>query len=276
MTERADEDELLLSVARQTTQSIFLARQRAEEELLRTKAELEAASTAKSRFLNMISHELRTPLGAIGGYAQLMADGIAGALGDQNREFVERILHNQKHILRLVDELLDIAKIESGRIGLNMRPMSLQSTIENVYPMIEPQIRERGLLLEIEPIDRALRVNADPDRVQQIVLNLLSNATKFTPDGSSIRVTATTDADKTGLHVRDRGIGIAADKLETIFEPFVQAGQSQLKTTRGTGLGLTISRQLARAMGGDLIAESTLGEGSTFTLTLPRSNGQGG
>ncbi|MEP6494160.1 MAG: HAMP domain-containing sensor histidine kinase [bacterium] len=304
--DESDEEQKLRAVARETSQSIFLARKLAEEELLRTKAALElqalelttalelahatlaerdraraevddarlaavAANEAKSRFLSMISHELRTPLGAIGGYIALMEEGISGALSDQHRDFVARIRHNQTHLLRLVDELLDLAKIESGRVVLNMGRVDMRSTIEQVRPMIEPQIQARGLQLDIEPIDRSLLVHADPERVQQIVLNLLSNAAKFTGNGTSISIATAAEPDRISLRVRDNGIGIASDKLEAVFEPFVQASTPTSGAFRGTGLGLTISRQLARAMGGDLIAESTLYEGSTFTLSLLRA-----
>lgn len=304
MADSSDEEKLLHSVATQNAHSILLARQRAEQELLRAKAALElkttelaaalalteatlaerdraraevdearlaaqAANEAKTRFLSMISHELRTPLGAIGGYADLIVEGIHGSLTEGQRDFVARIQYNQKHMLGLVNQLLDLAKIESGRIELVMGPVPVHAVMASVQPMIEPQVQARGLRLEIEATDPALHFHADRERVELIVLNLLSNAVKFSVAGGSISVATVTVRELISLSVRDTGIGIEPGKLEAVFEPFIQATLPS-DTLRGTGLGLTISRQLARAMGGNLIVESVVGQGSTFTLTLPR------
>ncbi|MEX2154365.1 MAG: HAMP domain-containing sensor histidine kinase [Gemmatimonadaceae bacterium] len=280
-----DEERLLHSVALQNANSIFLARQRAEQELRRTKEALEsktaalaearraaqAANDAKDRFLSMISHELRTPLGAIGGYAALLAEEIQGSLTDGQREYIAGIRHNQKHLLRLVNELLDLAKIESGKFVLNLSAVPVQGVLESVQTMIEPQIRACDLRLEIESDDPALSLHADRARVEQIVLNLLSNAVKFTPAGGVVRITTAPGTDKVRLSVQDTGIGIPEGKLDAVFEPFVQVESSQSRAGRGTGLGLAISRELARAMGGDLTVESVRGKGSEFTLSLPRA-----
>ena len=309
MADAGDEEKLLQSVALQNAHSILLARQRAEQELIRTTAALElktrelakaldlahrsleerdraraeadearvaaqAANVAKSGFLNMISHELRTPLGAIGGYADLIDAEIRGPLNEGQREFISRIRHNQKHLLGLVNQLLDIAKIESGRVDLSLSPMAVQAVIDSVRLMIEPQAQSRKMRLEIESPDPTLVLFADRERVEQIVLNLLSNAVKFTAEGGSIMVTTHVDATRVSICVEDTGIGITPDKLEAVFEPFVQAPSSLTDRPRGTGLGLAISRQLARAMGGDLSVGSVLGKGSTFTLSLPRSEGK--
>jgi signal transduction histidine kinase len=306
----SNEEELLHSVALQNAQSIFLARQRAEQELIRTKEVLEAktealaaslerakalleerdrarteaeearraaqaANEAKGRFLRTISHELRTPLGAIGGYAALLKEGIRGPLTDGQREYIERIRRSQQHILRLVDELLDLAKIESGQFVLNVAPVSVQALLESVHPMIDPQIRASQLRLEVQLEHPKLVLHADRERVEQIVLNLLSNAVKFTPAGGLVSVTAAPMADKVCLRVRDTGVGIPLGKLDAVFEPFVQLEPSP-RAGRGTGLGLAISRELARVMHGDLTVESTRGQGSTFTLTLPRATGTSG
>jgi signal transduction histidine kinase len=300
-----DEERLLHSAALQTASSIFLARQRAEQELIRIREALEAktealaqslgraeallqerdraraeaeaarraaqaANDAKGRFLNMISHELRTPLGAIGGYAALLDEGIHGPLSDQQRESIARIRHNQKHLVRLVDELLDLAKIESGQFALNLTAVLVQAVIDSVHTMIEPQIRTSQLRLETRFDDPTLVVHADRKRVEQIVLNLLSNAVKFTPAGGIVSITTASAPEKVWLHVRDTGVGIPLEKLESVFEPFVQVEASQTRGSRGTGLGLAISRELARAMAGDLTVESARGKGSTFTLSLPR------
>lgn len=305
-----DEDRLLKSAALQTATSILLARQRAEQELLRTREALEAkmaelaeslaatnasleerdraraeadearhaaqaANEAKTRFLNMMSHELRTPLGAIGGYAALLEDEIPGPLTDEQRKYIHRIRHNQAHLLQLVNELLDLGKIESGRMALHLEAVPVQAVVESVHSMIEPQIRASNLRLEVDADDPTLVFHADGERVKQIVLNLLSNAVKFTPPGGTVKIAVTAEPDLICLSVEDTGVGIPADKLEAVFEAFVQIEASRSRIYGGTGLGLAISRQLARAMGGDLTVKSTVGKGSTFSLGLPRSPGKG-
>lgn len=302
----SDEEKLLQAVALQNANSIFLARQRAEQELMRTREALEAktealaesleraeallqerdraradadearraaqaANDAKGHFLSMISHELRTPLGAIGGYAALLNEGIRGPLTDGQREYIERIRRSQQHILRLVNELLDLAKIESGQFVLNLTSVPVQAVLDSVHTMIEPQVRASQLRLETRFDHETPNLHADRDRVEQIVLNLLSNAVKFTPAGGVVTVTAAPTADKVCLRVQDTGVGIPSGKLEAVFQPFVQVEPSQPRAGGGTGLGLAISRQLARVMQGDLTVESTRGQGSTFTLSLPRA-----
>jgi signal transduction histidine kinase len=306
MTKEQDEEKLLHSVALQNAASILLARQRAEQELIRAKQELEeknkelaqslklteaailqgdraraeadearraaqSANDAKTRFLNMMSHELRTPLGAIGGYAALLEEGIYGMLTEEQSKYIARIRHNQAHLLRLVNELLDLGKIESGAFVLRLDAVPVQTVVESVHTMIEPQIRARDLQLQVEVADPNLRFHADRERVEQIVLNLLSNAVKFTPPGGSVRIRVSPEEENICLGVRDTGVGIPEDKLEIVFDAFYQVEASRSRAYAGTGLGLAISRQLARAMGGDLTVKSTLGEGSTFSLSLPRS-----
>lgn len=300
-----DEEELLQSVALQNASRVFQARQRAEQDLIKTKEALEArteelaqslalmeaslrerdraraeadearraaqaANEAKGRFLSVISHELRTPLGAIGGYTDLIDEGIHGPVTERQHECLARIRHNQQHLLGLVNELLDLAKIESGRVDLNLAPVAVQTVLASVLPMIQPQIRAKGLDFDVPADDATNVVHADRDRVEQIVLNLLSNATKFTQKGGRIRITTTSGTDTVKLQVQDTGIGIPADKLEAIFESFVQI-ESTMNHSSGTGLGLAISRRLARDMGGDVTVESVVGTGSTFTLILPRA-----
>jgi signal transduction histidine kinase len=301
-----EEEALLHSVALQNATSIVLARQRAEQELLRAREALEAknkelarslatteaslrerdraraeadearhaalaASEAKSRFLNMMSHELRTPLGAIGGYIALLEEGIHGSLSEGQRKYISRIRHNQTHLLQLVNELLDLGKIESGRVALNLTAVQVQTVIERALPMIEPQIKARELRLEVDADDPTVLFHADRERVQQILLNLLSNAVKFTPRDGSVRIRVAAEGDEIRLSVQDTGVGIPPDKLDAVFEAFYQVDTSQSRGYGGTGLGLAISRQLARAMGGNLTVVSALGKGSTFTLCLLRS-----
>ena len=300
-----DEEGLLRSVALQNASSIFVARQRAEQELLRVREALEAktialakslavaealleerdraraeadaarraaeeANDAKGRFVSLVSHELRTPLGAIGGYAGLLEEGIHGPLSGEQLRFIARIRHNQQHLLRLVNELLDLSKMESGQFPLNTSAVVAETVLDSVKVMVEPQVRERRLQICVDPGDPALRFYADGDRVEQIILNLVSNAIKSTPEGGTVTITTAAAGDSVEVQVRDTGIGIDAANLEMIFEPFFQVPSAINRESRGTGLGLAISRQLARAMEGDLKVDSTPGLGSVFTLRLNR------
>jgi len=271
-----DEEALLRETALKNAHSIFLARQRAEHELVRVTEALaeardaaQAANDAKTRFVGMVSHELRTPLGAIGGYAALMEEEIHGPLSDDQRHLLSRIRHNQLHLLRLVDELLDLAKIESGQFGMRPTVVHIPGVVENVRRMIEPQLSAGGLRLEVGANEGNPQVRADAERVEQIVLNLLANAVKFTPSGGTISVWSEVGEAEVFLHVRDTGPGIPPDKLEEVFQPFVQLRAPAAPTVAGTGLGLAISRELARAMRGGLSCKSEPGAGSSFTLRLP-------
>jgi signal transduction histidine kinase len=272
-----EEEKLLRETALKNAHSIFLARQRAEQERDQARADADAArraaiaaNDAKGRFVSMVSHELRTPLGAIGGYAALLEEEIHGPLSEQQRKFVGRIRHNQLHLLRLVNELLDLAKIESGQFPLKIASAPVPAIVEGVSNMIEPQMRSKELHFEVLYGEKSLCVLADRERVEQIMLNLLANAVKFTPAGGSITISTSHSKHEILLHVRDTGVGIPTEKLEEVFRPFVQIHALAPGVSRGTGLGLAISRELARAMGGDLSVESEPGKGSTFTLCLPR------
>jgi signal transduction histidine kinase len=272
-----EEEKLLRETALKNAHSIFLARQRAEQERDQARADADAARRAaqaaldsKSRFVNMVSHELRTPLGAIGGYAALLEEEIHGPLTEGQRKFIGRIRHNQLHLLRLVNELLDLAKIEAGQFPLKIASAPVPAVIEGVSSMIEPQVRAKQLQFEAHCGDERLCVLADRERVEQILLNILANAVKFTPAGGSITISTSHSDDEVFLHVRDTGVGIPAEKVEEVFQPFVQIHTRTPGMSRGTGLGLAISRELARAMGGDLAVKSEPGKGSTFTLCLPR------
>jgi len=240
--------------------------------------EAERANRAKAEFLAVMSHELRTPLNAIGGYAQLMEMGVRGSLTDEQREDLRRIQRSQKHLLSLINDVLNFAKLEAGHVRLEIAPVRLAETLGDLDVLIEPQVRARGLRYErhvAAPTDHGapLTVLADREKLQQVVLNLLANAVKFTPPGGKISVSCepAPASDYVAVRVTDTGRGIPPDKLEAIFEPFVQVGRGTTGSGDGTGLGLAISRDLARAMGGDLVAESTPGAGSTFTLLLPRA-----
>jgi PAS domain S-box-containing protein len=242
----------------------------ANAELERLRAVADDANRAKSSFLAVMSHELRTPLNAIGGYVQLLEMGIHGPVTDAQTEALDRILRSQRHLLRLINDVLNLARIEAGRVDYDLEPFAVREVVETVLPMVEPQLSARDLRHEVD-VPAELVVVADRDKVQQILLNLLSNATKFTPPSGCVQLTATgDDARFVSVRVRDTGVGIPPDRLEHVFEPFVQVDVSHTRRAEGTGLGLAISRDLARGMGGDLEAESEVGVGSTFTLRLPR------
>jgi PAS domain S-box-containing protein len=233
-------------------------------------AEIEAASRTKSEFLAALSHELRTPLNAIGGYADLLLMGVRGPVTQQQRQDLERIQHSQQHLLLIINDLLNFSRIEAGRIQYDIEPVTLASIIDAVSPMIEPQAALRGLDFIREPCASDLMVNADRVKSEQILLNLLSNAVKFTERGGQITVSCDCVGSTGRIRVTDTGVGIPLEKIDAVFEPFVQLGRSLTSAHEGTGLGLAISRDLARSMGGDLSAQSELGSGSTFSFTLPR------
>jgi PAS domain S-box-containing protein len=230
----------------------------------------EEANRAKSEFLATMSHELRTPLNAIGGYVELLRLGLKGPMSQEQDEYLARIDRSEKYLLSLIQDVLSFAKIEAGRVDLRLEAVNAGGLLEEVGSMIAPQLETSGIHFLPAPNSRKVDIHADPERVRQILLNLLTNAIKFTPAGGTIRVSCEEDDATVRMRVHDTGIGIPADKLESIFEPFVQLDRSDRGGRAGTGLGLAISRDLARAMHGELKADSEVGRGSTFTLSLPR------
>jgi PAS domain S-box-containing protein len=254
-----------------------MAAEREREELLQVaeqaRLEAESANRSKSEFLAVMSHELRTPLNAIGGYAQLLELGIRGPVTEQQRADLDRIKKSQGYLLSLINDVLNFAKIESGHLKVELASFPLHEVVEGMRDFVQPQLRERGLSFAIERCEPVLVVRADRDKVQQILLNLLSNALKFTPAGGTIGLRCAHAPGGFALvSVEDTGHGIAPDKLEWIFEPFVQVDRRYKREQEGIGLGLAISRELARAMGGDLVARSVEGQGSVFELSLPTGN----
>jgi signal transduction histidine kinase len=223
-----------------------------------------------------MSHELRTPLNAIGGYVQLVEMGVHGPVTETQRDALERAQRSQRHLLSLINDMLNLVRIEMGRIDYVLEDVPLGPLLSDVAIMVEPLFTAKKLTCEIAVTsgpDRATTVRADREKVQQILLNLLSNAIKFTPQGGEITVSATACVENPAmacLNVRDTGIGVPDSKLGAIFEPFVQLTPS-VAGRQGVGLGLAISRDLARHMGGDITVASTLAQGSTFTLSLPRA-----
>ena len=236
---------------------------------VRARADAEAANRTKGEFLAVMSHELRTPLNAIGGYVELLEMGIHGPVTSQQRDALARIQHSQRHLLGLINQVLNYTRVETGTVTYDIADVPVSEALASAEALVVPQVRARGLSYVIGRCDPALAARADPEKLRQILLNLLTNAIKFTEAGGEIGVSCEAREAVVAIAVRDTGIGIQADKLASVFEPFVQVDARFTRTREGVGLGLAISRDLARGMGGDLTAESEPGVGSTFTLTLP-------
>jgi signal transduction histidine kinase len=218
-----------------------------------------------------MSHELRTPLNAIAGYAELLEIGIHGPMTDQQHVAIGRIQRSQRHLLGLINDVLNFAKLEAGHVAYDLTDVSLDEALAALEPLVAPQLRAKTLCFTRDACADDLAVRADADKLRQILVNLLSNAIKFTAAGGAVTLRCAVRGDVVALAVTDTGIGIASDRLEEVFAPFVQIDRRLNTPHEGTGLGLAISRDLARGMGGDLTAESAPGVGSTFTLTLPRA-----
>ena len=262
----------VLVVCQETTSRVMMLAER--ERLLAAEraahAEADAANKAKSEFLAVMSHELRTPLNAIGGHAQLIELGVHGPVTQEQLVALERIQRSQRHLLGLINGVLNFAKIDAGAMQYAIGVVHLNETLATCEALTAPQARMKMLDLRYTPCDARLAAHADPEKVQQIVLNLLSNAIKFTDAGGRVSIDCTTVDEYTiAIRVHDTGRGIAADQLDRVFQPFVQVDTALTRASEGTGLGLAISRDLARGMGGDLVVQSEPGSGSTFTLTLP-------
>ena len=245
--------------------------ERARADAERARAEAEAASRAKSDFLAVMSHELRTPLNAIGGYAQLLEMGLHGPVTDAQRNALLRIGHSQAHLLTLINDVLNFARIDAGQVEYAIEDVSLHDTLAELDTLVTPQVRASRLTFVYRPCPRGLSARADRDKLRQVVLNLLANAIKYTPEGGAVTVECDADDRHVRVHVRDTGTGIRAERLPFIFEPFVQGERALNRPDEGVGLGLAISRDLTRGMGGELSVASEVGQGSTFTVALPRA-----
>jgi signal transduction histidine kinase len=252
--------------ARSTSEAL----KRASQDAVDARDAAELANQAKSDFLAVMSHELRTPLNAIGGYADILELGIYGPVTDKQRDAISRIARSQQTLLSLINDVLNFAKLEAGEVRYAMQDVTLAAAVDALDALIAPQIADRRLGYRVEHCDERTMVRADPEKLQQVLINLLSNAIKFTPLDGEIAVTCSLERDRVRIAVRDNGIGIAAERVEAIFDPFIQVGRALNRPHDGVGLGLSISRDLAAGMGGSLTVASTLGEGSTFTLELAR------
>jgi signal transduction histidine kinase len=257
------------------------------QEAERERKAADVANRAKSQFLANMSHELRTPINAIMGYTEIMQMGIGGDLTQEQRMHLERVRASSRHLLTLINDLLDTAKIEAGEMTVRRERGRAADAVRDALGLLAVEATERGIAV-VEDCPEHITFCGDEDRVRQIVINLLSNAIKFTEPGGRVELrasertgtTGSTAADGDGpwlcLEVDDTGIGMSAEELESVFRPFVQADAGRTRVAGGTGLGLTISRQLARLMGGDLVARSEPGRGSCFTLWLPAAEARTG
>jgi signal transduction histidine kinase/CheY-like chemotaxis protein len=228
----------------------------------------EEANRAKSEFLARMSHDLRTPLNAIGGYAQLVEMAVHGPVTDRQREAMQRIVRAQEHLLTLINDILSFARLEAGQVQIEIRDVPVGDTLREVRLMLQPLFDERGIRFDVDAAPD-VRAMADAERLMQVLVNLLTNAAKFTEPGGRVSVGCAPGEATVLITVSDTGRGIPVERLEAVFNPFVQAGNSDAETRQGVGLGLAISRELLRLMQGRLSVESTVGRGTTFTVELP-------
>ena len=232
----------------------------------------ETANRAKTAFLGAMSHELRTPLNAIGGYIDILDMGLRGPVTASQHAAFARVKTNQQHLALLITEILNFSRVGSGQPSYAVREVKACEAVQHTIELIEPLFGQKGIVFDGIIGDSKIVALADTERVTQVLINLLSNAIKFTPAGGHISAECAAAADTVLIRVNDTGIGIAAEKHESIFEPFIQLRESLSEREGGVGLGLAISRDLARAMHGDLTVESSIGKGSRFTLSLPRAS----
>jgi len=237
--------------------------------------QLEIANRHKSEFLANMSHELRTPLNAVIGFSEVLLERMFGEVNPKQEEYLNDILSSGKHLLSLINDILDLSKIEAGRMELESQPFDLPAALDNALTLIRERAARHGLRLEVT-VDPGLgEVKGEERKVKQVLLNLLSNAVKFTPEGGKISLSASLNDGMAEISVADTGVGIAPEDQEAIFEEFRQVGSDYARKREGTGLGLALARRLVALHGGRLWVESEPGKGSTFTFTLPVS-GHGG
>jgi signal transduction histidine kinase len=252
--------------------SAIIEREMQAEALEVARSEAESANEAKSKFLATMSHELRTPLNAIRGYADLLLAGVRGPLSDEQRLDVERIQRSEQHLLGLINDILAFTKLEAGHVEFQIEDMHVRSVLSAIDELVEPDMNAKSIVYTRNIDDPELALRGDCEKVTRILLNLVTNAMKFTDVGGHIDVTCSGDTATVTICVSDTGCGIAPEYLQLIFEPFVQIDRQRTPSNRqGVGLGLSISRELVHAMGGQLHAVSERGKGSTFIVELPRS-----
>jgi signal transduction histidine kinase len=242
---------------------------RMSAEVGRLYGELEAASQHKSEFLANMSHKLRTPLNAVIGFSEVLREKMFGELNDKQLEYVQDIHASGRHLLSLINDILDLSKIEAGKVELELSEFDLPNTIDGTLTLVRERAARHGLEMGLTLDNRLGNIVADERKVRQILLNLLSNAVKFTADGGRIDVGAALRDGVVEISVSDTGVGIAPEDHEAIFEEFRQVGGDHAGKREGTGLGLTLARKFVELHGGRIRVESAVGKGSTFTFTLP-------
>jgi signal transduction histidine kinase len=231
--------------------------------------ELEAANRHKSEFLANMSHELRTPLNAVIGFSEVLADEMFGELNEKQNEYVDDIHSSGRHLLSLINDILDLSKIEAGRMELDLSHFEVRPALDNALTLVSERASRRRIALETDIADELGEMTGDERKLKQILLNLLSNAIKFTPEGGTVTLGARRDGETVHVAVRDTGVGISPEDQTVIFDEFRQVGTDYARKVEGTGLGLTLTRRFVELQGGEIDVESTPGEGSEFRIVLP-------
>ncbi|HUG36138.1 MAG TPA: ATP-binding protein, partial [Candidatus Limnocylindrales bacterium] len=258
---------LLMAIANQS--KIAIDNARLFREIEQKGRELEVANRHKSEFLANMSHELRTPLNAVIGFSEVLLERMFGELNDKQADYLQDILSSGRHLLSLINDILDLAKVEAGRMDLELAPFDLPGALENTLTLVRERATRQAIGVTLAVEEGVGEIVGDERKVKQIVLNLLSNAVKFTREGGQVSVRAAMADGAVEISVSDTGIGIAPEDQETIFEEFRQVGSDAFRKHEGTGLGLTLTRRFVELHGGRIRVESELGKGSTFTFTLP-------
>jgi signal transduction histidine kinase len=251
-----------------TQSALAIQNARLFREIADKSRQLEVASQHKSEFLANMSHELRTPLNAIIGFSEVLAEGMFGEVNEKQTEYLRDILESGQHLLSLINDILDLAKIEAGRMELELTDFDLAQAISNALTLVRERAQRRGIALHQAADEQLGRIRGDERKIKQVLLNLLSNALKFTPEGGRVDVRAGIVDGLAEISVTDTGVGIAPEDQEAVFEEFRQVGTSD-KKVEGTGLGLALSRKFIELHGGRIWVKSQVGMGSTFTFTLP-------
>lgn len=244
-------------------------------EVEKARAAADAANRSKAEFLAVMSHELRTPLNSIGGYVDILDAGLRGPLTDGQRADLQRVKRSQRHLLGIINDILNFTRLEATEVQFDVIDVPVRALMADLDAIVGSLARAKSLEYSCKLPPASVFVCTDPDKLRQILVNLVSNSVKFTDAGGRIAVRCSEKSKVVEIEVEDTGRGIPADKLEAVFEPFVQLDSGLTRTTEGTGLGLAISRGLARGMGADITVRSEVGVGSVFTLTLPLARGHG-
>jgi signal transduction histidine kinase len=269
MTRRITAANIELEKRVQQSSTVAAELAKTNEQLRAAIDEADRATRAKGDFLAMMSHELRTPLNAIGGYADLIDLGVHGPITEAQHTALKRLGKSKSHLLALIDQVLTFARMNAGHGHYSIEDVSVERLLTSLEPLVAPQMEQRRITFRNISCDPSLAVRADPEALRQALLNLLGNAIKFTPEGGKIDVACDVSQTHVRLHVCDSGVGITRDRLDVIFEPFVQGERALSKPTEGVGLGLAITRDLVKGMGGTIRVASEPGRGSTFTVVLP-------